>query len=267
MTTPDVPLRLELSFEVPGTPDDVWDAIATSNGISSWMLRTDVEEREGGALVLHMGDTDSPATVTGWEPPHRFAYEEPEWAALAGRPDADVSPMATEFLVEARSGGTCVVRVVTSAFGTGADWEREFFADMEKYWAPFFEHLRLYLTHFPGQRVTSMENWVDLAGSPEAALAAIGRALGAADVGQPVRARGLTGHVERASDIELLLRITAPIPGLLAFFALPREQGGCMVQQQGYWFSDDAPGFVERERPSWAAWLQALDLSTPAARP
>lgn len=267
MTTPDVPLRLELSVEVPGSPDDVWDAIATANGISSWLMRTDVEEREGGALVLHMGEMDSPATVTGWEPPHRFVYEEPEWAALSGRPDADVTPMATEFLVEARSGGTCVVKVVTSAFGTGAEWEREFFADMEKYWLPFFEHLRLYLTHFPGQHVTSMENWVDLAGSPEEALAAIGRALGAGDAGQAVRARGLSGHVERVSDIELLLRITEPIPGLLAFFAMPKEEGGCTVQQQGYWFSDDAPAFVERERPGWAAWLKSLDLGTPAGRP
>ena len=27
---PDVPLRLELSFELPGTPEQVWDAIATA---------------------------------------------------------------------------------------------------------------------------------------------------------------------------------------------------------------------------------------------
>ena len=34
MTTPDVPLRMELTFELPGTPEQVWDAIATANGIS-----------------------------------------------------------------------------------------------------------------------------------------------------------------------------------------------------------------------------------------
>src|SRR5688572_2891023 len=111
--TPDVPLRLELTFEMPGPAADVWGAIATANGISSWFLRTDLEEREGGSIVTHMGDdASSPGTVTGWDPPRRFAYEEPEWAALSGHDVDSVTPLATEFLVEAQSGGTCVVRVV-----------------------------------------------------------------------------------------------------------------------------------------------------------
>lgn len=50
-----------------------------------------------------------------------------------------LSPTATEFLIEAVSGGTCVVRVVTSAYGSGADWETEYFAEMVAGWgaAPF----------------------------------------------------------------------------------------------------------------------------------
>jgi uncharacterized protein YndB with AHSA1/START domain len=36
MTIPDVPHRVEFSVEVPGTPDQVWAAIATADGISSW---------------------------------------------------------------------------------------------------------------------------------------------------------------------------------------------------------------------------------------
>ena len=31
----------------------------------------------------------------------------------------------------------------------GAEWEREFFDHMMSSWAPFFDNLRLYLTHFP----------------------------------------------------------------------------------------------------------------------
>ncbi|MGH3812579.1 MAG: SRPBCC domain-containing protein, partial [Pseudonocardiaceae bacterium] len=113
MTMPNVPLRMEFSVEVPGTPEQVWDAIATTNGISSWFLPTDVEEHEGGAIVLHMGDTDSPGTITGWDPPRRLEYSEPEWAALTGHDVDSVTPMVTEFLVEAQSGGTCVVHVVS----------------------------------------------------------------------------------------------------------------------------------------------------------
>jgi uncharacterized protein YndB with AHSA1/START domain len=264
MTTPkNVPLRMELTFEVPGTPEQVWAAIATASGISSWFLLTDLEEYEGGTIVTHMGDEmESPGTVTGWNPPHRFAYEEPEWAALTGHDVDSVTPLATEFLVEAQSGGTCVVRVVSSAFGTGADWEQEFFADMEKYWAPYFHHLRLYLTHFPGQRATPLEAGADLPGSPEAVLSAMRKALDVKEIGQPVEARGLTGQVERITDIQLLLRLDDPVPGLLAFFAIPKGDGVAVASIQGWLFSDDAPGFVEREQPAWKAWLE--DLAIPA---
>ena len=96
-------LRRELE-ELPGTPEQVWDAIATANGISSWFLPTDLEERLGGAVSFHMGETSSDGTITGWDPPRRIEYEEPDWASLVGREDADVTPLVTEFLVEATSG-------------------------------------------------------------------------------------------------------------------------------------------------------------------
>ena len=73
----------------------------------------------------------------------------------SGHAGADVTPLATEFLVEARSGGTCVVRVVSSAYGTGADWENEFWGEMDTGWAPMLDNLRIYLTHFAGQRATA----------------------------------------------------------------------------------------------------------------
>ena len=164
MTTPDVPLRIELVYELPGTAEQVWDAIATARGISAWFLPTEVDEREGGAVLFHMGEDDSPGTITGWEPPGRFAYVEPDWADLTKKDTGPVTPLATEFLVEAQSGGTCVVRIVSSAFGTSEDWEQEFFDEMEKGWKPFFEHLRVYLTYFPGQAATSLAAEADVPG-------------------------------------------------------------------------------------------------------
>ena len=38
----------EFEIEVPGTPEEVWRAIATGPGISSWYVPHVVEEREGG---------------------------------------------------------------------------------------------------------------------------------------------------------------------------------------------------------------------------
>jgi uncharacterized protein YndB with AHSA1/START domain len=267
MTTPDVPLRMELTFELPGPPEQVWDAIATANGISGWFIPTDVEERQGGAICFHMGEDESAGTVTGWDPPGRFVYEEPNWAALTGHEPTSVTPLVTEFLVEAQSGGTCVLRVVSSAFGTGADWEQEFFDDMERMWTPFFDNLRLYLTHFPGQRVTSLSVDADVPGAADTVWSALRQALGAEDVGQPVEARGLTGHVERIGTSpgpnELLLRVTDPVPGFLGFAAFDKGDGVTSARIEGYLFSEDAPAVVEREQPAWKAWLQSLPV--PAA--
>jgi uncharacterized protein YndB with AHSA1/START domain len=256
--TPDHPLRMELSFELPGTAEQVWDAIATANGISSWFIPTTLEERQGGAICFHMGETDSPGTITGWEPPHRFAYVEPNWAELTGHDASAVTPLATEFLVEARSGGACVVRVVTSAFGTGADWEQEFFDEMEKGWRPFFEHLRLYLTHFPGQQVTSMSVDADVAAAPGPVSTAMRAGLGIEQVGQAIDTRGITGQVERLGDTDLLLRVTEPVPGLLALFAYDKGDGVTTARVEGYLFSSDAPEFVERERSGWQDWLKGV---------
>jgi uncharacterized protein YndB with AHSA1/START domain len=89
-TTPTVPYRLEFSVEVPGTPEQVWHAIATATGMSAWFLPTEMEEREGGSLHFTMGpEMGSDGQVTGWDPPRRFAYAE-DWAALMGKEPADL---------------------------------------------------------------------------------------------------------------------------------------------------------------------------------
>ena len=268
MTNPNVPLRFEFTVEVPGTPEQVWDAIATANGISSWMMPTDLEEREGGAVAFHMGpEMSSEGTVTGWDPPRRIVYEEPNWAALAGQDPTTVTPLVSEFLVEARSGGTCVVRVVSSAFGSGADWEREFFADMGKGWTPMFEHLRLYLTHFPGQQVTPLEAAADVPGTPARVVSAIRSALDVEGVGQTVDLRGSTGQVERISEESVLVRLTDPVPGLLAFMPFgDGEKNTVTVRLAGYLFGDDAANYVEREQPAWQAWLEHLAVEASSHR-
>lgn len=260
MTTPDIPYRLELTYELPGTPEQVWHAIATAEGNNSWFMTTDIEEREGGAVAFHMGEGEestSRGTVTGWEPHRRFAYEEPQWAALAGHAGAPVTPLATEFLIEAQSGGTCVLRVVTSGFGTGAEWEREFFAEMEKGWTPFFDHLRLYLAHFPGQRATRLAVDQQFNGDSAAAMSRMRKALGVDAVDQEVRVRGLAGRVERLGDVEVLVQLTDPVPGFLSFSAFGTGDHSASAMVQGYLFSPDAGAYVEREEPGWKAWLQS----------
>ena len=58
MTTPDVPHRFEIELTVPGTPDQVWQAISTGEGVSAWMTPSEIDPRAGGSVVFHMGPDD-----------------------------------------------------------------------------------------------------------------------------------------------------------------------------------------------------------------
>ena len=78
---------IDLDVEVPGTPDQVWDAIATGPGITAWMQPTEVEERKGGTFSYDMGTGTGRTygTVTGWDPP-RGSPRNPDGNSPAGPP-------------------------------------------------------------------------------------------------------------------------------------------------------------------------------------
>ncbi len=61
---------VEMEFLVPGTPEQVWQAIATGAGMSAWFTTTQIEERVGGAISFDFGDENcgediSSGKVTG----------------------------------------------------------------------------------------------------------------------------------------------------------------------------------------------------------
>ena len=129
---------VQVEVEVPGTPEEVWRAIATCQGISSWFVPTRSEERAGGQEVSNFGPgMDSSSTITSWEPPRRFVTE-----GVMGAPGSPT--VATEWTVEARSGGTCIVRVVHSLFASTDDWDDQL-DSLEQGWPAIFRILRRYL--------------------------------------------------------------------------------------------------------------------------
>jgi uncharacterized protein YndB with AHSA1/START domain len=258
-----VPLRFELTLELPGTPRQVWNAIATANGISSWMLPTDLDPRVGGAICFHMGDElSSEGTVTDFDALKRFAYIEPDWATLAGHDRDSVDPLASEFLIEAQSGGTCVLRVVSSSFGTGAEWEKEFFADIEKGWTPQFDNLRIYLSHFADRQVVSMDVDARATVTADVLWPGLRAAIGARRVGDVVEMRGVHGVVERINSTpgptELLVRTTTPVEGYFNLMAWTTGTETSSAVIAGRFFSDGAAAYVERERDGWSRWLNEI---------
>lgn len=249
---------IELEIELPGTPDEVWQAIATGPGISSWFVPTEVEEREGGAVVFHIGPgLSSSGQVTEWQPPDRFAYEERDWFG-------DAPPLATECLIEARAGGTCRLRLVHSLFASDDDWDDQL-KGMETGWPPHFEVLRLYLARFQGLPSTCLRLMGSHPGSEAAAWQALTGALGLADaaVGQRREttvdgAPALAGTVERVEEsvgyFGLILQLEDPAPGA-ALIGVASWGGRTMIAISLYFYGEAAAAVAAREEPAWQAWV------------
>jgi hypothetical protein len=137
--------------------------------------------------------------------------------------------LATEWIVETRSGGKCVVRVVHSLFTTADDWDNQL-ESSEGGWPGFFDILRLYLTHFRGQPCSAFQlmavapepdssAWNVLTGSLGLTGAAVGERRAT-----PASSPRLAAVVESAGDGEhpcsLLLRLEQPTSGIAHLFAL-----------------------------------------------
>ena len=253
---------VQVEVEVPGTPEEVWQAIATGPGISSWFVLTEFEERDGKpvAVTLNFGPgMESRSAVTVWDPPRRFGAEAPGWA-----PGSPI--IADEWSVEARGGGICVVRVVHSLFASTDDWDNQL-EGTESGWPAYFRILRIYLTHFRGQRSAMMQWMAPAAGTEAEAWETLTAALGLKGVsaGQRLNASAtapagvpqLSGMVEQVgqSPYNALLRLDKPGPGVAALGAV-NFGGQSMVTLSFYLYGDQAAGTVARETPLWEAWIQ-----------
>lgn len=256
---------VEVSVEVPGTPEEAWQAIATGPGISSWFVPTRLEEREGGQIVSSFGPgMDATATLSVWDPPHRFVADSPG----AG---AEAPAIATEWSVETLSRGECRVRVVHSWFASTDDWDGQFEGHTHG-WVAFFRILRLYLAHFNGWPGAAFQLMGVSAGSKTEAWAALLQALAlpGAAVGETVASGAvptpLAGVVERAGEAdypELLLRLEQPAPGIAHLFPLPMG-GHVYLSLRFFLFGDTAADVVARAEPLWQAWM-AEKFPFPAA--
>ncbi|MEM7245589.1 MAG: SRPBCC domain-containing protein [Acidobacteriota bacterium] len=253
--------RVEVEVEVPGTPEEVWKAIATGPGVSSWFVPSTVEERVGGEMKCSFGPgMDSISKVTAWDAPRRLEAESHDLG-----PEAP--PVGTEWIVEAKDGDTCIVRVVHSLFTSKDDWDKELEA-WESGWPDFFRILRLYLVHFPGQFGTQVQLSAMSAQSAPEAWNVLRAALGVGDVIEGdelcVEVEGLPavrGQVERVGrpgeaphEQELLLRTSEPVPGLTHWFTLGLGEQ-TVVSVRFYLFGDEAEATAQTMESTWTPWF------------
>lgn len=256
---------LEVEFDVPGTPEEVWDAVATGPGMSSWFVPARFEERDGKpvAMFLDFGGVEPSAEITAWDPPRMYAGQ--------GKVYGNSPPIATEWHIEARAGGTCRVRMVHSLFASTNEWDDQLEGAKEG-WSGFLNNLRLYLTHFRGQRGAIMQVSMPVAMTEAEGWDALITALGVKgmDVGQrwttPAGAESLGGVVEIVTEnpYDALLRLDLPVPGIGALGAYVFPGGPTTVGMNLYLYGDAAAKTVARVTPVWEAWFEQR-FSVPAA--
>lgn len=232
--------------EVDATPEQVWDAIATGPGIDSWFMgRTEVEPGTGGIVRTAFGGYAPEHTVTAWAPQERFAYRT--------REGDDGRFVAYEFLVEGRAGRATVVRVVTSGFLPGDDWEDEYDA-MTKGTDLFFRTLVEYLDHFTGRTATPISAFGPPVARWEDAWTTLRDELGLAQpvtTGDPVQCslegiEPIDGVVYAVNPHTLGIRTDDALYRFLQGFHGP------MVASHHLFRDDVDPDATER---AWESWL------------
>jgi uncharacterized protein YndB with AHSA1/START domain len=249
---------VEMELIVPGTPEQVWHAIATGPGYTAWFTPATIDERVGGPIHFNMGENgESKGEVAVWEPPSRFGYVERDWAG-------DAPPLATEITVTAKSGDRCIVRMVHSLFASTDDWDDQM-EGFESGWPGYFEVLRLYLSHFAGMRaavasaMTSVEKphldvWKQLTDELGLAAANVGEERTA-----PRTPEKLSGIVERVEQADrqryMLLRLNEPSPGI-AFIGTCSAGDTTGASMAFYLYGDNAERQAAESEPSWRNWLE-----------
>lgn len=245
---------IELEIDVPGSPEEVWEAIATGPGISSWYVPHTVDEREGGSASAMFGpgpEMEVPGRVAAWEPPHRVVFDGGE----------GVDGLAFEWLVEARDGATCVVRLVNTGFGSGDDWDAQY-DGMAEGWAMFLLNLKLHLKHFGGQAARAVIPSAMWASSRDDAWSTLTSALGispSAAVGERIEVNALdgptlAGTVVDATPWRLSLLLDKPSPGT-AILAVEGMGDHVSVSIWSYLYGTDGAAAAGRDEPLWQSWL------------
>jgi hypothetical protein len=121
-----------------------------------------------------------------------------------------------------------------------------------------FDHLRLYLHHFPGQKASLVDTGAEVKGSPADVLATMREQLGASAAGDRIEVHGATGEVERLSEVGILVRLTDGVAGFESLYAFASGDGTAYAGVRGYLFGEGAAARAPERQRLWAHWFNRL---------
>jgi uncharacterized protein YndB with AHSA1/START domain len=235
--------EIRREVELPATPEQVWQAVATGDGTAAWMFPV----AEGGPS--RVGEVWAGHTVTAFDPPRHLAVR-------AEGPDGQVMN-ALEYIIEAQDGGTVLLRYVHSGVFTD-DWDNQY--DSAGQHTDFYLHtLGQYLRYFAGQRPTYIA-----AEGPEAAKAtdafdALRHELGLTAASAPGDQVRLTPP--GLDPVDAVVDYAAPnfigvrsADGLYRFFG--RNAFGMPVGLSHHLFAPDVD--KDKTQLAWQSWLDGL---------
>jgi hypothetical protein len=223
--------EIRREVELPATPEEVWDAVATGPGTASWLF-----PEEPGPDDLIESDR-----------PRRYAVRTEGEGGFFN---------ALEFVIEAREGGTTVLRYVHSGVFDDEGWDDQY--DAVNSHTDFYLHtLGQYLEHFAPRTATYVGGGPEGLNGPEASMTPdafeqLKRALGASAEGDRVSVPngGGDGVVDYANDKFLGVRTG---DALYRFFG--RNAWGGPVGMSVHHFGDVDADEAGR---AWREWLEGV---------
>ncbi len=232
--------------ELPATPEQVWDAVATGPGNLRWLFPMEIEPWEGGAV------SRGPSTVTAWDPPRRFACR---------RKNEDGFSSALEYLIEAHDGGNTILHTVIRWVHNGIvddGWATR--ADAAGKHAEFYQHtLGQYLRYFSGRPATYVQVQQPVGATEADAFTVLRRGL------------GLTDDVGEGDAVWLALPGLDPLDAVVdylspQFIGLRTADGlyrffggnawGRPIHLGHHLFADDAD--QDKAEHAWRMWLDEV---------
>ena len=233
--------EIKRDVEFQATAEEVFDAVSTGRGMTSWLFPVgDLEPRVGG-------DGPHGSKVLAWDPPHH----------VKSRSGDDSWYNQLEHVIEDQGDGTVVLRYVHSGVFVD-DWQNQY--DGADTHTTFYLHtLQQYVHNFAGRYATYVTADGPRASSEIGSLRRVLRELRVAEdasVGDAIQidipgVPSIEGEIDYLNE-HFLGIITADT----MYRVFGREAFGAPLSVGHHLFADDAD--ADAQSAAWASWLDGV---------